>query len=146
MQKGVSEVHESVWRRVRVCQRRSLLWRYLRKQEGCLLRECLGKLLPVPGEWWWLLWKCMLCTWRQVLQVSICGEGPLVPSHPGYQMCFRLVLKLAPHVADEVSGPGGGCSYLTNPTLCDAKLRLVAKFGKLDSARRRLANFGASFS
>merc|ERR1712217_673594 len=53
------------------------------------LRECLGEQFPMPGEWWWLLRKCMLRTRQQVLQVTLGGESQVVPSHQGHQV--RLV-------------------------------------------------------
>merc|ERR1711920_108632 len=53
------------------------------------LRERLGEQFPMPGEWWWLLWKCMLRTRQQVLQVTLGGESQVVPCHPGHQV--RLV-------------------------------------------------------
>merc|ERR1712113_214135 len=115
------------------------------KNDVCC-ENVLGNYFPCQGKGGGCCGNACFAPGSKCCKSPFVAKGPLVPSHPGYQMCFRLVLKLAPHVADEVSGPGSGCSYLTNPTLCDAKLRLVAKFGKLDSARRRLANFGAGLS
>merc|ERR1712190_383562 len=51
--------------------------------------ENLGEQFPMPGEWWWLLRKCMLRTRQQVLQVTLGGESQVVPSHQGHQV--RLV-------------------------------------------------------
>merc|ERR1712038_1406255 len=54
-------------------------------------RERLGEQFPMPGEWWWLLRKRMLCARQQVLQVPLGGKGPLVPSHHRHEVRIQLV-------------------------------------------------------
>jgi len=94
VQSGIGRLHEPQWRRVPVRPWRPMLWRHLREQERCLLRECPGEQLRMPGEWWRLLWKCMRCTRQQVLQVPLGAESPVVPSHRGHQVRIHLVVPL----------------------------------------------------